>query len=377
MTARPNRARRLTALIVKESLQVIRDPSSILVAFLLPLMLIFLFGYGLSLDNDRIEIGLVVEDMTPETLGLAQSFFATRFLDVRAFARDRRTLEDDLVAGRIRGLVVIPATFAERFMSGREARVEVVADGSDPNTASFIQNYARGVVRAWLADRDAARGGHAALPVSAEPRVWFNAALKSRNMLLPGSIAVIMTLVGTLLTALVVAREWERGTMEALMATPVSMGELLLGKLVPYFFLGLGAMGMCVILALTVFDVTFRGSLAALLLVSAVFLFPALGQGLLISAVAKNQFIASHLALLSGFLPSFVLSGLVFEIDSMPTPIRLLTYIVQARYFVSSLKTTFLAGDIWALILPDLGAMMLIGAVFFFLALRSTRKRLD
>ena len=369
--------RRLCALIRKESLQVVRDPSSILVAFLLPLLLIFLFGYGLSLDNDRIEIGLVIEDMTPDSLDLAQSFIATRFLDVRDVVRDRRAVEDDLVAGRIRGLVVIPATFSERFDGGREVTIEVIADGSDPNTASFIQNYARGVVRAWLEDRGAARGTTVTAAVSGEPRVWFNAALKSRNMLVPGSIAVIMTLVGTLLTALVVAREWERGTMEALMATPVTMGELLLGKLVPYFLLGLGAMAMCVILALTVFDVTFRGSLAALLLISAVFLFPALGQGLLISAVAKNQFIASHLALLSAFLPSFVLSGLVFEIDSMPTPIRLLTYAVQARYFVTSLKTTFLAGDIWGLILPDLGAMLLIGAVFFFFALRATRKRLD
>ena len=213
-------------------------------------------------------------------------------------------------------------------------------------------------------------------PITAEQRVWFNPELTSRYFLVPGSIAIVMTLVGTLLTSLVVAREWERGTMEAMMATPVTAAELLAGKVLPYFLLGLASMTLCVLLAVFLFGVPLRGSLLALYALSATFLMPALGQGLLISAATKNQFLASQLALISGFLPSFLLSGFLFEIDSMPVVIQWITLIVPARYLIPSLQTVFLAGDIWPMFLRAIAVMLLIGAAFFALAIRNTRKRI-
>ena len=373
--SRRDRWRRLRALIVKETLQIARDPSSILIAVVMPLILLFLFGYGVSLDANRLRVGIVIENASPAARELAGAFQASRFFDAR-IAQDRRAFIPDLVAGRIRGIVVIPATFtAEISLADAAPQFQVITDGSEPNTASFVQNYARGVIATVLAQR-VAEGERRPPPITAEPRFWFNPGLQSRFFLVPGSIAIVMTLIGTLLTALVVAREWERGTMEAMMATPIGVAELLLGKLLPYFGLALASMALCTLVAVLLFGVPLRGSPFALLLISIAFLCPALGQGLLISAVTKNQFVASQVALLSGFLPAFLLSGFIFEIPSMPTPIQWLTTIVPARYFIPSLQTVFLAGDIWPLFLKDIGAMLAIGTVFVVLAARSTKKRL-
>jgi ABC-2 type transport system permease protein len=351
-----------------------RDPSSILIAFVLPLILLFLFGYGVSLDATRTRIGLVVESATSVTQDLAASFQASRYFDV-VNGRDRREFEEDLLVGRVRGILVIPATFAGDFAAARAPKIQVIVDGSDPNTASFVQNYAQGVVAAWAALR-AAETATRAPTIAVEQRFWFNPELTSRNFLVPGSIAIVMTLVGTLLTSLVVAREWERGTMEAMMATPVTAGELLAGKIRPYFILGLASMSLCVLLAVFLFDVPFRGSVVALYALSAAFLVPALGQGLLISAATKNQFLASQLALISAFLPAFLLSGFLFEINSMPTVIQWVTVIVPARYLIPSLQTVFLAGDVWPMFAQAIAVMLLIGAIFFVIAWRNTRKRI-
>lgn len=248
------------------------------------------------------------------------------------------------------------------------------ADGSEPNTASFVQNYARGVVATW--QRQRGEGASPAAPIAVEQRFWFNPELASRFFLVPGSIAIVMTLIGTLLTALVVAREWERGTMEAIMATPVTVPALLAGKLLPYFLLGLASMALCTGIAVLLFGVPLRGSVLALLALAVAFLCPALGQGLLISAVTKNQFVASRVALLTGFLPAFLLSGFLFEIGSMPRPIQWLTYAVPASYLVPSLQTVFLTGDVWELLARNTAAMLGIGALFFAAAARTTSKRL-
>ncbi|WP_011579479.1 MULTISPECIES: ABC transporter permease [Chelativorans] len=368
------RARRFAALVRKESLQVIRDPSSILIAFVLPLILLVIFGYGVSLDATRTRIGLVIEDATPIAQDLAASFQASRYFEV-AVGRDRRDFEEDLILGRVRGIVVIPASFADVGAAGGSPQIQVNVDGSDPNTANFVQNYAQGVVGTWMAQR-AAEMAMRPPPISVEQRFWFNPELASRNFLVPGSIAIVMTLVGTLLTSLVVAREWERGTMEAMMATPVAAAELLAGKILPYFILGLVSMSLCVLIAVFVFGVPFRGSVLALYALSASFLMPALGQGLLISAATKNQFLASQLALLSAFLPAFLLSGFLFEISSMPWIIRMITTIVPARYLIPSLQSVFVAGDIWPMFLRSIAVMLTIGAVLFILAARSTRKRI-
>ncbi|ALA19987.1 MULTISPECIES: ABC transporter permease [unclassified Chelatococcus] len=373
-TDRTGRLRRLWALVRKEALQIVRDPSSILIAFVLPFILVFLFGYGVSLDTTRTRIGLVVEETTPSAQDLAASFRASRYFDV-IDGHDRREFEEALVLGRVRGIVVIPSTFAADLAGRRPAAIQVLVDGAEPNTANFVQNYARGVVATWAAVR-ASESASAPVGVAVEQRFWFNPELASRFFLVPGAIAIVMTLVGTLLTSLVIAREWERGTMEALMATPVSAAELLIGKILPYFVLALGAMTLCVGLAVFLFGVPFRGSLVALYALSAAFLMPALGQGLLISAATKNQFLASQLALMSGFLPAFLLSGFLFEINSMPGPIQWLTLIVPARYLIPSLQTVFLAGDIWSMFLPAIAVMAGMGFVLFVLAARNTAKRI-
>ena len=374
MSASAGRLRRLFALVRKESFQAIRDPSSILIAFVLPLILLFLFGYGVSLDTTRTRIGLVIEEMTPLTQDLAASFQASRYFDV-AVGRDRRLFEEDLVLGKVRGIVVIPADFTTDYTAGNHPAIQVTVDGSDPNTANFVQNYAQGAVANWEQQRQADVAFHSPA-ISVEQRFWFNPELTSRNFLVPGSIAIVMTLVGTLLTSLVVAREWERGTMEAMMATPVTAVELLAGKILPYFLLGLTSMTLCVLLAVFLFGVPFRGSVAALYALSAAFLIPALGQGLLISTATKNQFLASQLALISAFLPAFLLSGFLFEINSMPTVIQWITFIVPARYLIPSLQTVFLAGDIWPMFGRAISVMLAIGAIMFVLAARSTRKRI-
>ena len=369
------RARRFAALVRKECYQVLRDPSSILIAFVLPLILLFLFGYGVSLDATRTRIGLAMEAETPVTQDLAASFRASRYFDVTV-GRHRREFEEALVLGRVRGIVVIPANFAERQAGGKVTpTIQVIVDGSDPNTANFVQNYAQGVVTTWSAMR-AAESSARPPAIVVEQRFWFNPELASRNFLVPGSIAIVMTLVGTLLTSLVVAREWERGTMEAMMATPVTAAELLAGKILPYFGLGLASMTLCVVISVFVFGVPFRGSIVALYALSVSFLMPALGQGLLISAATKNQFLASQLALLSAFLPAFLLSGFLFEIGSMPTIIQYLTIVVPARYFIPSLQSVFLAGDIWPMFLRSIAIMILIGGLMFALAARNTRKKI-
>lgn len=369
-----DRIRRFAALVRKESYQAVRDPSTTLIAFVLPLILLFLFGYGVSLDTTRTRVGLVMEETTPLTQSLAASFQASRYFAVTT-NRDRRVFEEDLVNGRIRGILVIPASFTTDYAAGNHPQVQVIVDGSEPNTANFVQNYAQGAVANWERQRQAlmAEGAPA---ISIEQRFWFNPELTSRYFLVPGSIAIVMTLVGTLLTSLVVAREWERGTMEAMMATPVTAVELLIGKIFPYFLLGLAAMTLCVLLAVFLFGVPFRGSVVALYALSATFLVPALGQGLLISAATKNQFLASQLALITAFLPAFLLSGFLFEINSMPTVIQWITFIVPARYLIPSLQTVFLAGDIWPMFLHSIAVMLTIGAVFFLAAARSTRKRI-
>ncbi|HEX5959851.1 MAG TPA: ABC transporter permease [Rhodanobacteraceae bacterium] len=366
--------RRLVALVRKESLQALRDPSTLLIAFVLPVVLLLLFAYAVSLDARNVRVGVVLEAQGAQAQSLAAAFAGTRYLDV-TFAHDRREVVDQLVSGALRGYVVIPQDFEQRMARrGGQPWVQVVTDGSYPNTAKYVANYAQGVVANWRAGRgDSAP----AAAIQLEPRYWFNAELESRRALVPGAIAIVMTIIGTMLTALVVAREWERGTMEAVLSTPASVVEILIGKLLPYFVLGMLSTLGAALLAIHVFDVPLRGSWFALLALSAVFMVPALGQGLLISSLARNQFLAAQIALFTGFLPAFMLSGFLFEIDAMPAPIRAATHLIPARYFVASLKTVFLAGDVWPLFLPNLAAMAAIGAVFFLLAKRATRKNLE
>jgi ABC-2 type transport system permease protein len=301
----------------------------------------------------------------------------SRYFNVK-IGRDRREFTDDIIAGRLRGFVVIPAYFsAFRHRPSTVAPIQVIADGSETNTATFVVNYVTSAWGNWLVQEKISNKLKGLPLVNVVPRYWYNQELESRNFLVPGSLAIIMTLIGTLLTALVVAREWERGTMEALMATPVTIGEILTAKVIPYFILGMLAMMLCVIEAKIMYNLPFRGSWLCLGVVTACFLTTALGLGLLISTLARDQFVASQAAMVAAFLPAYMLSGFIFEIESMPTPIKWFTYVVPARYFVSSLQTIFLVGDVWTLIRINIIPMLLIGALFFYLTVRNTAKRLD
>ncbi len=369
--------RRVRSLVIKEFYQIKRDPSSILISIILPCILLFIYGFGVSLDLDHLRIGLVLEDTSPEAQGFARSLIDSPYFDVQ-ISRNRYAFDREITVGQVRGIVVIPSYFsAFRHGKGVIAPIQVIADGSEPNTANFVQNYVKGAYQTWLAIERVSSDLKGLPLITFEPRYWYNEQLESRNFLIPGSLAIIMALVGTLLTALVVAREWERGTMEALLSTPVTILEIIIGKLIPYFILGMLTMLMCFLVAVYFYDVPFRGSLFALALVSASFLFTALGLGLLISTVSKNQFVAGQISMFTAFLPAFMLSGFIFEISSMPQVIQYITYVLPPRYLVSALQTLFLVGNVWTLLLVDIAITLVIGIVLFLMTARISHKRLE
>lgn len=369
-------AQRLRGLIRKEFLQILRDPSAIAIAFIMPVLLLLLFGYGVSLDARHVPVAVVVDQPTGETSafigGLRQSpyFTPTLYPDIAAARRA-------VMARQADGILWLRSNFSRQILSGQTASTGVLVNGVDANNARILEGYLQGVWQTWLQLRAQAAGTALIIPVIPQDRIWFNPALRSRDYLVPGLIAVIMTLIGALLTALVVAREWERGTMEALMASPVTMGEILLGKLIPYFLMGMGGMALSVAMAVWLFAVPLEGSLWVLTLASALFLLVALGMGLLISTLAKNQFVAAQVAIIVTFLPAFILSGFIFDIQSMPQAIQVITHIVAARYFVFILQTIFLAGDVWPVILGNAGALLLMAVLFLGITWRMSRKRLD
>lgn len=373
-----SKIRALKALINKEFLQIFRDPSSILIAFILPLILLFLFSYAVSLDINKINLALLIEDESPMATSFASSIFNSRYFNA-SICENRKICFEKINEGKIKGFLVIPEYFTKRIKrSGTQVPIQVITDGSEPNTANFLQNYLQATLLNWMQQSKLeTRGSPSPAQVELLPRFWFNEELVSRNFLIPGSIAIIMTLIGTLLTALVVAREWERGTMEALMSTPVGIFELVVGKLVPYYFLGIGSMLLCVIVATTILKIPFRGSILVLALITSAFLLAALTLGLLISTTTRNQFLASQLALLSGYLPAFLLSGFIFEISSMPLPIRILTHILPARYFVACLQTIFLAGDLLEVLIPNVLGILAIASFLLIVTTKNTKKRLD
>jgi len=376
VSARGARRMRIRGLLRKEVLQILRDPSSIAIAFVMPLVLLLLFGYGISLDARNVPVALVLENPTPEAASFAASFTQSPYFDPRPMAH-RRVAEAALIAGEVSAVVVLRSDFSRRLYDPAGAPIQVLVNGTDANTARLVSGYIDGAWHAWLEQAARDEGMDLTAPVSIEPRVWFNPAVRSRNFLVPGLIAIIMTLIGALLTALVVAREWERGTMEALLVTPVTTSELLLGKVLPYFALGMGSMVLSVAMAIGLFGVPFRGSFLVLTLTSALFLLAALGMGLLISTLSKSQFVAGQVAIIVAFLPAFILSGFIFDIQSMPTVVQWITHLIAARYFVAILQTSFLAGNVWSVILPNALALALMAVFFLGVTKRKTLKRLE
>ncbi|MBP2859288.1 ABC transporter permease [Dickeya oryzae] len=369
--------RRLRALCLKETRQILRDPSSALIAFVIPLLLLFIFGYGINLDSSRLNVGVLMEQHSAEANSLARAFTGSPFLAV-TLSDNRPALIEKMQAGQIRGLVVIPADFATRLARPQDsAPIQVITDGSEPNTAQFVQGYAQGVWQLWQQQYAQDNGSHYQPLIDVQTRYWFNAAAISRHFIIPGAITIIMTVIGAILTSLVIAREWERGTMEALLSTQVTRAELLLTKLLPYYVLGMIAMVLCVVVAVFVLGVPYRGSLWLLFGMSSLFLASTLGMGLLISTLTRNQFNAAMVALNAAFLPAVMLSGFIFEIHSMPVLVQAVSYLIPARYFVSTLQTLFLAGNIGSVLLMNLLFLMTSAVFFIGLTAWKTRRRLD
>jgi ABC-2 type transport system permease protein len=353
--------RRIRALVLKETRQVLRDPSSIAIGAVLPLILILLFGYGLSLDVKNVPIAVVIEYPVPEAIELAAGFQLSPYFHP-TIVRSMPAAQSLLLAHEVDGIVRMPADFARRVGAG-DAGVQLIVHGGDANRARIIEGYVQGVVGTWSARLAAQGRAGQTQAVNVQSRLWFNEANDSSYFLVPGLVVLVMTLIGALLTAMVMAREWERGTLESLLVTPVRSEEILLGKTLPYFVLALFGFLLCVLSAEFLFHVPLRGSIWVLLGASMLYVLVALGIGLLISSWVKNQLVASQLTLLATFMPAFMLSGFLFDLRSMPTVVRLITYALPARYYVALLQSVFLAGNVWSVIVPNTLALAAMAAL--------------
>ncbi len=376
MSARQLFFMRMRGILRKEMLQILRDPSSIALSLILPMILLFLFGYGVSLDAEDVPVAVVLADNSAPARDLAARFEGSAYFKV-SYAKAMSRAVEMLNWGEVDAIVQVQDDFSRRLRKNGSSPVQLIVNGIDANRARLIQGYARGVLAKWT-DAGQAQGKPAALPaVTVEQRIWFNETAVSRNFLVPGLITLIMTLTGILLTALVVAREWERGTMEAILVTPLRRVELLLGKIIPYYLLGMAGMSLAVTAGVTVFGVPMRGSLTAFVFLSSLFMLASLGFGLLISSAIKVQFVAAQISVVAGFLPALFLSGLIFDLESTPLPIQLISHIVPARYFVAISHTLFMAGDLWIVLLPNALALLIMAALFMRLAYRKITKRLE
>jgi ABC-2 type transport system permease protein len=368
------KTRRVWALVKKEARQIIRDPSSIAVGMVLPVVLILLFGYGLSLDVKNVPVAVVLEDSSPDARELAARLQLSPYFDARLVTSMARA-QELILARQVDGILRIRPDFA-RALSNANAEVQIVLHGADANHARIVEGYAQGLIGQWLAEHADAGEAIPGAGVVMRDRLWFNEANESRYFLVPGLVVLVMTLIGALLTALVIAREWERGTIEALFVTPVRADDILLSKVIPYFVLGVGGLVLCILSAKFIFAVPLRGSLFVLTGASILYLLVALGIGLLISSAVKGQFVASLITVLVAFLPALMLSGFLFDLQNLPLAIRLITYVFPARYYVALLQTTFLAGNIWAVILPNAAVLAAMAGGLFAITRRITRKQL-
>ncbi len=367
----------MRALCVKETRQIVRDPSSWLIAVVIPLLLLFIFGFGINLDSSKLRVGILLEQRSEAALDFTHTMTGSPYIDA-TISDNRQELIAKMQAGKIRGLVVIPVDFAEQMERANAiAPIQVITDGSEPNTANFVQGYVEGIWQIWQMQRAEDNGQTFEPLIDVQTRYWFNPAAISQHFIIPGAVTIIMTVIGAILTSLVVAREWERGTMEALLSTEITRTELLLCKLIPYYFLGMLAMLLCMLVSVFILGVPYRGSLLILFFISSLFLLSTLGMGLLISTITRNQFNAAQVALNAAFLPSIMLSGFIFQIDSMPAVIRAVTYIIPARYFVSTLQSLFLAGNIPVVLVVNVLFLIASAVMFIGLTWLKTKRRLD
>lgn len=372
---------RLRAVAHKEFIHVFRDPRALGIAIVLPMIMLMIFGYALTMDLDRVPLAVWDQSRTPQSRELVSRFEGSRYFSLVATPDTYRDVEEGIVTGRVMVALVIPVEFGRQVASGRKAQVQVLTDGSDANTTTLALAYADAVVKTYSQEILVEKvrrltGRPPALPLDLRFRAWFNTDMESRIFIVPGLIAVIMMLIAALLTSLTVAREWETGTMEQLISTPLRGSELILGKLAPYFAIGMVDMLLSVLAGRFLFDVPLRGSLLLLFGVSAVYLVGALSLGMLISAKAKSQLLASQFAFVATFLPAFMLSGFMFDIKNMPPALQAFTYLIPARYFVVFLRGLYLKGTGLAELWPQGLLMAVFGAAMLILAIRSFKKRL-
>jgi len=372
---------RFLAVARKEVVQILRDSRSLIIVVIMPPILVLLFGYGVNLDLKGLPVYVYDRDGSQQSQDLLKRFQASAYFDVVRVVNDYPALARSLDDGHAKMGVVVPWDFSERLHDGRPAQVQALVDGTDDNTANVLIGYAQAVVQgyssdiqlAWLRSR-----GQLAQPatVSVETRTWYNEDLESSAFIIPGVLALVMSVIGAFLTSLTIAREWERGTMEQLISTPVTPAEIMLGKLLPYFAIGMFDVIVCALIAIYWFHVPFRGSFITLLVSSAMFLVVVLSLGFFISVIAKSQLAASQIALLVTFLPAFLLSGFLYAIEQMPVVLQWITRILPARYYVSVLKKIFLKGTPTALLYPDLVPLAVFTIVLALFATRAFHKRL-
>ena len=373
--------RRIYAVARKEMLHILRDPRSLGMAIAIPMLLLVLFGYALTLDVDEVPMVVWDQDSSQVSREFLSRFLGSRYFSLRGHSQDYKQIERAIDSGDALVGLVIPAGFAGQIESGREASVQMIVDGSDSTTATIAMGYADVVTQNYSQDialRQVQRVGGQSLnlPLDIRPRVWFNADMESKNYIIPGLIAVIMMVIAALLTSLTVAREWERGTMEQLISTPVKGWELILGKLLPYFVIGMLDVSLAVLMGEFLFQVPLRGSAALLFAMAAVFLAGALSLGMVISIVTKSQLLASQLAMVLTFLPSFLLSGFMYAISNMPKPIQVVTYLIPARYFVALLKGIYLKGVGLEILALEAGLLSVFGGAMVLLAVVKFKKKL-
>lgn len=370
-------ARRVRALIIKESRQLLRDKSNIMVGVLLPLVLILIYGYGLSFDVKNMPVAIVMEDASPSAADVVSGLYLSPYFTPVPLT-SMHAAEQLMMQGRVDGIVHLNADFSRNLAAGN-ATIQVLVNGVDANQARIMQTYTQGALGQWAARRAATGEGNVADvgSVTIDQRIWFNEANTSTWFLVPGLVVLVMTVIGAMLTSLVVAREWERGTLEALFVTPVRSTEILISKIVPYFGVGLIGLALCVLAARFLFEVPIRGPLLLILFVSVLYLLVALGLGLFISAALKNQFLAAQTALITSFLPALMLSGFMFDLHSAPWVVRAVSSVLPATYYVEALQTLFLAGNVGALILKDCAVLAVAAVVLLTLARSKMRKELE
>jgi ABC-2 type transport system permease protein len=372
---------RFLAVARKEVVQILRDARSLIIVVIMPVILVLLFGYGVNLDLKGLPVYVYDRDGSQQSQDLLKRLQASAYFDVVRVVNDYPALGRSLDDGHAKMGIVIPWDFSERLHEGRPVQVQALVDGTDDNTANVLIGYSQAVVQGYSSDIQLewlrTRGKLVQpAPVSVETRTWYNEDLESSAFIVPGVLALVMSVIGAFLTSLTIAREWERGTMEQLISTPVTAVEIMLGKLVPYFVIGMFDVIVCALIAIYWFQVPFRGSFLTLLVSSAMFMVVVLSLGFFISVIAGSQLAASQIALLITFLPAFLLSGFLYSIEQMPIVLQWITRILPARYYVSVLKKIFLKGTPTALLYTDLVPLAVFTLVLAVLATRAFHKRL-